>query len=144
MKVASVMAPAASLPWLRPTDSIWDVLDAVTSGRRGFGIVSEKDKGAHVMAAEVGVISDGDIRKAARDRAAFGSKTAAEIMTRNPTAIAEDAMMVEALRLMEENRFSFLLCRDQAGRLTGAVHMHDIVARDLDVDVRRDRLPGGR
>lgn len=144
MKVAGVMTPVAALPWLRPSDSIWDVLDAVTSGRRGFGIVCEKGRDEAVAAAEVGVISDGDIRKAARDRTSFGEKTAGEVMTPNPTSISEEALMIDALRLMEENRFSFLLCRDEAGRLTGAVHMHDIVARDLDVDVRRDRLPGGR
>jgi len=144
MKVAGVMTPAAALPWMKPADSIWDVLDAVTSGRRGFGIVCERERDEEVMAGEVGVISDGDIRKAASDRAAFGSKTAGEIMTAHPTSISEDALMIDALRLMEENRFSFLLCRDAAGHLTGAVHIHDIVARDLDVDVRRDRLPGGR
>ena len=142
-KVREVMTPVAALPWLGPEATIWDVLETVSLGRRGFGVVSERAKGEPVAAASVGVISDGDIRQAARDRESFASKTAGQIMTRKPLAIAEEALMLDALRLMEAHRFTFLLCTDGDGTLTGAVHMHDIVASDLDVPVRADRLPGG-
>lgn len=143
MRVDEVMTPVAALPWLAPDATIWDVLEAISLGRRGFAVVSDKPRGSAVAAAEIGVISDGDIRQAARDRAAFGSRSAADIMTRRPKAIAGDAMMLDALRLMEENRYTFLMVTDDAGTLTGAVHMHDIVASDLDVAVRADRRPDG-
>jgi arabinose-5-phosphate isomerase len=140
--VAEVMTPVAALPWLKPDDTIWDVLEAISLGRRGFAVVSEAPRSDDVAADAVGVISDGDIRQAARDRAAFGSRTAADIMTRRPKAIAAEAMMFDALHLMEENRYTFLLVTDAQGRLAGAVHMHDIVASDLDIAVRADRRPG--
>jgi hypothetical protein len=44
---------------------------------------------------------------------------------------------------METNRFSFLLCTDDDGNLAGGVHMHEILARDLDIPVKSERLPDG-
>ena len=143
MKVREAMTPAPRLPWLKPGDSIWRVIEAVTAGARGFALVCEADPGETVPIAEVGVISEGDIRRALADRETFADRTAGGVMTANPTSIAADALVVDALRLMESNRFTFLLCRDGRGRLAGAVHMHEILARDLDVAVRRDRLPDG-
>jgi len=140
--VAEVMTPVAALPWLKPDDTIWDVLEAISLGRRGFAVVSDEPRSDAVAVDAVGVISDGDIRQAARDRAAFGNRTARDIMTARPKTIGADAMMFDALHVMEENRYTFLLVTDAKGHLAGAVHMHDIVASDLDIAVRADRRPG--
>ena len=124
-RVADVMTPVEALPWLGPDSSVWEVLEAISLEAGASGVVSERPPGgAEVAVAETGLISDGDIRRAVRERGTFTTRTAGTMMTRHPTAISQDALMVEALRLMEANRFSFLLCRDDAGRLTGAVQMH--------------------
>ena len=140
MAVREVMLQASDLPWVRPTDSIWEVLDVVTTGARGFAVVLEASPANEPPIDSVGVISDGDIRRALADRAGFAGLTAARIMTDAPMAVTTDALMFDALRLMESNRFTFLLC-EREGRLQGAVHMHEILARDLGVAVRSDRLP---
>ena len=142
-KVRDLMTPIDRLAWLNPADSIYDVLEKVALGRRGFGVVADQPRGHKVRADEVGVISDGDIRNAARDREGFHNKTAAAIMTGNPTAIDADALMGDALRLMETYRYTFLLCTDADGMLVGAVQIHDLVASDLDITARADRLPNG-
>ena len=142
-KVRDLMTPVERLAWLGPEDSIFDVLEKVALGRRGFGVVSDRSRNEAVRADEVGVISDGDIRNAARDRDGFHNKTAAAIMTPKPTAIDADALMGDALRLMETYRYTFLLCTDSDGTLVGAVQIHDLVASDLDVTARADRLPNG-
>ncbi|MBC6441174.1 MAG: KpsF/GutQ family sugar-phosphate isomerase [Rhodospirillales bacterium] len=143
MKVSEVMTPAGRLPWLKPTDSIWTVIEAITAGARGFALVSDDEPGHGVAIDRVGAISEGDIRRALADREGFADQTAGQMMTAHPKAIAADALMLDALRLMEANRFTFLLCSDDAGGFAGAVHMHEILARDLDVAVRSDRLPDG-
>ena len=142
-KVRDLMTPIERLAWLSPDDSIYDVLETVALGRRGFGVVAAKSRDDKVRADEVGVISDGDIRNAARDRDGFHTKTAAAIMTSKPTAIDADALMGDALRLMETHRYTFLLCTDADGLLVGAVQIHDLVASDLDITARADRLPNG-
>ncbi len=140
MTVGDVMLDASLLPWVKPGASIWEVLDVITTGARGFAVVCETDPRSAPPVGAVGVISDGDIRRALADRAGFGALTAASIMTGSPMTIATDALMFAALRLMEENRFTFLVCED-GDRLRGVVHMHEILARDLGVPVRGDRLP---
>ncbi len=141
VKLAEVMTPAAGLPWLKPGDSIWRVLEVLTAGGRGFAVVCAEEPG-RVALDGVGVISEGDIRRALADRERFARLTAGETMTARPTAIAADALMLDALQLMETHRFTFLLCSDDNGRLAGAVHMHEILARDLHIVPRADRLPG--
>ena len=140
MKVGEVMLAASDLPWVRPADSIWTVLDVITTGARGFAVVSASPPEDEPALSGVGVISDGDIRRALADRSGFPDLTASGIMTARPMAIATGAAMLDALREMESNRFTFLLC-EREGRLAGAVHMHEILALDLGVTVRSDRLP---
>jgi arabinose-5-phosphate isomerase len=130
LRVADLMTPLDELVWLRPEASIYDVLEAMP-GRRGFAVVSARAAGAGVGLDEVGVISEGDIRRAARDRAGFANKTAGSVMTAAPKAIAWDAFAIDALRLMESHRIAFLLCTGPDGSLAGAVHIHDIVATDV-------------
>jgi arabinose-5-phosphate isomerase len=142
-KVREVMTPADRLPWLKPGDSIWQVLETITAGARGFALVSQARPEAGTALESVGVISEGDIRRALADRETFAEKTASEMMTPRPTAIAAEALMLDALRLMETNRFTFLLCTDEDGGLAGGVHMHEILASDLNIAVRSDRLPNG-
>jgi arabinose-5-phosphate isomerase len=142
-KVRDLMTPVERLAWLNPGDTIYDVLETVAMGRRGFGVVSDKPRGEAVRADEVGVISDGDIRNAARDRDGFHGKTAGAIMTTKPKSIEAEALMGDALRMMETFRYSFLLCTDGDGLLVGAVQIHDLVSSDLDVTARADRLPNG-
>ncbi len=140
MKVREVMLPASNLPWLRPSDTVWDVIGVITSAARGFAVVAEEAPSDRPAIRTVGVISDGDIRRALADRERFPDLAAGQIMSGAPMAVASEALMFDALRLMEANRFTFLLC-EKDGRLEGAVHMHEIVARDLGVAVRSDRLP---
>jgi len=143
MKVAEVMTAGSRLPWLKPGAGIRDVLEAFTAGARGFALVSDEDPASRPEIGRVGVISEGDIRRALADWDNIASRTAADMMTAQPTAISSEALALDALRLMETNRFTFLLCNDAEGRLAGAVHIHEILARDLDIAVRSDRLPNG-
>jgi arabinose-5-phosphate isomerase len=48
-------------------------------------------------------------------------------MTRTPLTIHERALAVEAVRLMEERRVSVLLVTSDEHRLSGAMHIHDLL-----------------
>ncbi|MCH7928979.1 MAG: KpsF/GutQ family sugar-phosphate isomerase [Proteobacteria bacterium] len=130
-RVGDEMTPLASLTWLSPDTGIYDVLEQITQGGQGFGIVSERPAGSAVKAADVGFISDGDIRRAAQDRDGFAAMTAASVMTRGPQAVRESALAIEALRIMEQYAITSLLCTDDDGVIVGAVHIHSIVSREL-------------
>ncbi len=130
-KVGDIMTPLERLVWLAPEASIYEVLEQISLGGRGFGLVSDAPPGSPVTVDAVGFISDGDIRRAATDRDGFAAKTAASIMTASPKAIPESALAVEALRLMEAHAITSLLCTDGDGRVVGAIHIHDILAREV-------------
>ncbi len=130
-KVSDLMTPVERLVWIAPEASIYEVLEQISLGGRGFGLVSEKPPGTPVKATAVGFISDGDIRRAAADRDGFAAKTAASIASPAPKSIAAAALAVEALRVMEAHAITSLLCTDGDGIVVGAVHIHDILAREV-------------
>lgn len=130
-KVSDLMISVERLVWLAPEASIYDVLERISLGGQGFGLVSTVPRGAGVPVDSLGFISDGDIRRAARDRAGFARKTAASIMSPAPKSISRDALAIEALRMMEEHEITSLLCVDDDATVVGAVHIHDIVSREM-------------
>ncbi len=130
-QVADVMIPRDRLAWLAPSASIYEVIEQISLGGHGFAVVSEQPQDAPAKVGTVGFISDGDIRRAARDREGFAEKTASSIMTRAPRAISRDASAMEALRVMEEHAITSLLCIDDDEIVVGAIHIHSIVSREV-------------
>jgi arabinose-5-phosphate isomerase len=75
----------------------------------------------------VGVITDGDLRRALTDRAIFDKK-ARDIMTRNPKRISGDRIAVDALAMCEEYKISALFVTGENGEVRGLVHLQDLLA----------------
>ncbi len=75
----------------------------------------------------VGVITDGDLRRALEKGGDILEKTASEVMTKNPKTIPGDLIAEEALKMMEEHSITQLFVRDSKGAISGIVHMHDLL-----------------
>ena len=93
-----------------------EALLAMTSA--GFGVVGVTDAGG----ALAGIVTDGDLR---RHMDGLLSRTAGEVMTRNPRTTPPDALAVEALALMDEKLITCLMVTDAEGRAIGVLHIHD-------------------
>ena len=52
-------------------------------------------------------------------------------MTRHPRTIASGELAAAALKIMEDNRITSLFVCDEAGRLEGVVHLHDLWGLEL-------------
>ena len=76
----------------------------------------------------VGVFTDGDLRRCIVVNSM--SDSIGEYMSTNPVTVSSDILLPEALRIMNERSVSVLFVVE-AGRLIGAVHMHDIVSAGL-------------
>lgn len=76
----------------------------------------------------VGVISDGDLRRLIGTDSRLLSKTAGECSHAGPKTIAPDEFASEALERMENAKITSLFVVDAGGRLTGAIHMHDLLS----------------
>lgn len=124
-RVRELMHGGAEMP-LAPPDLRMDAaLVAMTAKRFGcLGIVAE--------GRLVGVITDGDLRRAlqpgaASPQASLLAREAGEVMTRAPRTIGPDALAAEALRLMNERSITALFVVDEVGRPIGILHVHDLL-----------------
>lgn len=106
-KVEDVMVKD-NLPFLTPQMPMSQAIEIVTNGKLGVGIVVNE---AHEL---VGVITDGDIRRAMQRLGADFFRTPAEdIMSHNPKTISKDAKIVEAGETMNHYSIHTLIVIDE-------------------------------
>ena len=122
-KVADIMHRGEEIPLVSQETPLKDALFTISSKRLGVtGVVN----GSGVL---VGVITDGDVRRAmARGVDLFTTK-AGEIMTTGPKRIVSSELAASALRKMEEFSITSLFVFDETdpGELVGIVHIHDLL-----------------
>lgn len=121
MKVSDVMHIGDKMPLCDKESSVDDVILIMTKKRLGAVCVMNSD----VM---VGLITEGDIRRALQQKEKFFTLKAKDIMTRNFSRIDSESMAIDALSLMEdrENQISVLpVMKD--GDLIGIVRVHDLL-----------------
>ena len=105
-KVEDVMF-TQNLPFLTPEMPMSEAIEIVTKGTLGIGIVVEKE-------VLVGVITDGDIRRAMlRLGQAFFATPVSAIMSKNPKTISKDAKIVEAGETMNHYSIHSLVVLDE-------------------------------
>jgi arabinose-5-phosphate isomerase len=105
-KVEEVMF-TQNLPFLTPEMPMNEAIEIVTKGTLGIGIVVENE-------ALVGVITDGDIRRAMlRLGQAFFATPVSAIMSKNPKTISKDAKIVEAGETMNHYSIHTLVVLDE-------------------------------
>ena len=97
--------------------------------------ISEKRLGATAVLdasnAICGIITDGDVRRMLSKSTKIEDFTAGEIMSKNPKTIAETAMAIDALDIMENNNITQVLVVNERNRYVGVVHLHDILKEGI-------------
>jgi arabinose-5-phosphate isomerase len=120
-RVAALMHGPDELPLATPETPMADALVAMTAKRFGcLGITDDEGR-------LIGIITDGDLRRALQPGHALLSRSAGEVMTRQPRSIASDALAAEALRLMNEGSITTLFVVDAERRPAGILHIHDLL-----------------
>ncbi len=118
MMVSQVMHKSDALPLVETQTSMKETL--LTMSSRGFGIaavVNEKD-------VLVGVITDGDLRRHIND---LMSKTAGEIASLSPITVVRETFVVDALKLMQENKITVLIVTSAENKPVGILHIQDLL-----------------
>ncbi len=95
----------------------------VEMSRQGLGMTAVVDADRRVS----GIFTDGDLRRALDRGVDVRSVRVSEVMIPNPVTAAADLLAAEALALMESRKINALLVTDGAGRLVGALNMHDLL-----------------
>lgn len=111
-------------PKVSKNDSIAKVIIEISEKRLGVTAVVEEQK-------IIGIITDGDIRRMLSKTTKIDNFIASDIMGNNPKTIAQEAMAVEALDVLEENSISQLLVVDENNNYAGVVHLHDLIKEGI-------------
>ncbi len=121
LHISDIMRTGSKIPRVRDSEYLPEVI--VEMSRKGLGmtaIVDQKDQ-------LVGVFTDGDLRRALDAAIDVHSTPVNEVMTRGCKTIEPEALAIEAARLMEDFKIHGLLVVDSAGRLVGALNIHDLL-----------------
>jgi arabinose-5-phosphate isomerase len=119
--VSDVMRTGEALPRVRADAPLKDGL--LEMSRKGLGLTI-------IVGADdtiEGVFTDGDLRRALEAQLNVHGRSMAEVMTRGGLRIGPDALATQAARLMETRRVTALPVADAAGRLVGALNVHDLM-----------------
>src|SRR5688572_27729271 len=121
LRVEDVMAAGDRVPRVAPATAMRDVLFEMTQKRLGMTTVVDGD------GTLLGMISDGDLRRQMeRHGYSLLERSAEQCMTRNPHVIGRRQLAAAALAAMEERKVTSLPVTDEAGRVEGVVHLHDL------------------
>ncbi len=139
MKVEELMHSGDAIPVVSPDDAMKDAILVMTAKRLGLTGVF---KGSGEDKELVGVLTDGDLRRALEQGANVFEKSVSDLMCHEPKLIAHSALVGTALNLMEEHSITALfVCKARSeggGRagvtgcgenpvIVGVVHLHDLI-----------------
>ena len=119
-RVSAFMHTGDAVPRVAPETKMSDVIYEMS--RKGLGIttVSQDEK-------LLGIISDGDLRRLLQTRGKdVLDLSARECMTANPKTISGDAFAAKALDIMEQKKITSLVVVNEAGKIEGIIHLHDL------------------
>jgi arabinose-5-phosphate isomerase len=116
--VRDVMRTGERMPLVRAGSAMPGAIGEMSA--RGIGSVGVVD----AAGALVGIITDGDLRRHMADN--LMAKRVDEVMSRAPLTIRTDALVSEAMEILDSRRITVLFAVEQ-GRPVGVVHMLDLI-----------------
>jgi len=132
LTASDLMVPASQLHPLQPHTPLPEVIGGLTRDGIGSGWVENPDSPGRLL----GILTDGDLRRALQDHGAetWTHLTAKDLMTADPITVQADVLVVKALEQMERNRrkpISVLPVVNKDQQLMGLLRLHDLVQAGL-------------
>ena len=123
LKVEDLIHGGDGLPMVAEETLMSNAIVEITSKR--LGVTGVCNRQGHL----VGVITDGDLRRALEKFTDLPHREAREVMTRNPKWIEKGALAAEAVQRMEEYSITSLFVFNGPGEKVpvGIIHLHDLL-----------------
>ena len=121
LHIADVMHTGEAVPCVPASATVSEALAEIS--RKMLGMTAVVDGGGRLL----GLYTDGDLRRSLDAGIDVRSTPIADVMTRNPRTIGPDALAAEAAQLMETHKIGGLIVVDGAGRVAGALNIHDLL-----------------
>ena len=125
LHVSDLMHIGDELPVVKEDEKIENVLMVLT--KKKLGAVCISDTGLE-NGKLLGIITEGDIRRALKHKEKFFDYIASDIMISTPVTIEKDAMALDALHLMENRKSQInVLPVVENGNVVGLIRVHDLI-----------------
>jgi arabinose-5-phosphate isomerase len=121
IKVKDLMHVGPEVPQVRAEALMKDAILEITSKKLGVTAVVD-DRGGLI-----GVLTDGDLRRALERGGNILPHGISQYMTRDPKVIDEEELAAKALQVMEHYAITSLLIIDSRRQVKGILHLHDIL-----------------
>jgi arabinose-5-phosphate isomerase len=125
LKVKDLMRTGERVPRVSPDTPMTETIHEMS--RKMMGLTAVVNGTGRL----VGVISDGDLRRLVERDPKLLSRAAGDCLHANPRTIGADELASTALARMEEWKITSLFILDENGRLSGALHMHDLLSAGI-------------
>lgn len=120
LRVGDIMHSGDAIPAVSPDVSLSKGLLEMSA--KGLGMTAIVDKERRIL----GVFTDGDLRRALDTGIDVHTTPMSAIMHENCKTTSADLLAAEAVHMMEEHKINGLLVADDAGRIVGALNIHDL------------------
>lgn len=123
LKIDELMHTGKSIPLVNINASMKQAILEITAKR--LGVTGVVDKNNRLL----GVITDGDLRRALERGGDVINKKVADVMTRNPKKIEKGAFAESALKMMEDYSITALFVYEgkKEDKVVGVIHLHDLL-----------------
>lgn len=125
LKVKDLMRTGERVPRVSPDTPMTETIHEMS--RKMMGLTAVVNGTGRL----VGVISDGDLRRLVEKDPKLLSRAAGDCLHANPRTIGADELASTALARMEEWKITSLFILDENSRLSGALHMHDLLSAGI-------------
>jgi arabinose-5-phosphate isomerase len=123
-RVSDVMKMESDLPTISVDADIRIAIMEITEKKIGATLVTKNNE-------TVGIITDGDLRRALEKCSDLKELKVPQIMTKNPKSIDCNALVSEALSTMERLKVNHLVAVDDSDLAVGIVGLHQIMQTKL-------------
>ncbi len=123
VRVSEIMVTGEGLPLVAPETPLESAIKELDVKDLGHALVVDEDRRL------VGILADGDLRRALCQGRIRDGLSAADLMTTDPKTVDANALAVDALDIMERFQITALPITDTERRVVGVVHLHDILGR---------------
>jgi len=124
-KVSDIMLTGDNIPLVLDDASLTAAIEEMDRPKPNTGVTFVTDREGTL----VGLISDGDLRRALAKNRPVYDLAARDVMTKGPLTANPDGPAYDALNIMEEHEITALPIIDAAGKVMGILHLHDILGK---------------
>lgn len=120
--VRDVMRSGDEIPCVCEGITVLDAVREIT--KKHIGMTAVVNAEGQVS----GIFTEGDLRRLIERQGDIRGLKIEDVMTHSPATICADEMAVSAAKIMDTKLINQLLVVDEAGRLIGALHIHDLMS----------------